>query len=205
VPVSTAGDCLPGRYEGDFLGIYASGFSYGGAPIPVAAFDPFGGPGLALTLSATSEGYGEFATYDVSDGFIKGNADGVFPIEGVITGSLNCSTKEFNGILKGWYSLAIDIGLDVNRGFFEGPVHAFYDATTHTFVSGTWNVLESSQGGALAPLTTAFQTGAFSPGMLVTNYGGEGEWKATWVPGDGGVQDAGTSASGSDAGVDGGP
>jgi hypothetical protein len=200
--VSTAGECAPGRYEGTFSGFYASGFSWGGLPIPVIALDPLGGPGLALTLSAVSRGAGEFVEYSVSDGYIKGNADGLFPIEGVITGSLNCTTKEFSGTLKGWYSLALDLGIDLNRGFFEGPVHAYYDAATKSFVQGTWNVIESTQGGALAPVTTAFQTGAFSPGMLVQNYGGNGDWSATWArseTGDGGV------ASAADAGRDGGP
>jgi hypothetical protein len=199
--VPSTGDCLAGRYEGDFSGLYASGFSFGGLPVPVIAFDPFGGPGLSLTLTANDTGFGEFREYSVSDGFMKGNADGVFPIEGVITGSLNCGTKEFRGTLEGWYSIALDTGTDLNRGFFKGPIFARYDASKHTFVDGTWNVLESSQGGVLAPITTAFQTGVFSPGMLVQNYGGNGDWQAGWVPGDGGVRDAGAVDAGAvDAG-----
>lgn len=189
--VSTAGSCLPGRYEGNFTGLYFSGFSPGGIPVPVFGIDLSGQPPLSLTLreGQSSGGSGaEFTTYTVSDGIVKGTADGIFPFEGTITGALDCSSKLFTGTFKGRYSLGLDIGTisDINQGFFEGPVTAVYDGTTHSFKPGTWDVLEvAGKGGAGA--------GA-GWGVAIAKLGGNGDWSADY-------KGMGTS----DAGVDGGP
>lgn len=161
-PTTVQDECLAGRYEGNFSGFYSSGFA-GGVPIPVVALDLSGKPGLAFTLLRSGSGDDEFATYTISDGYLEGNADGAFPIKGVITGTLDCKTRRFNGTLKGSYSILVPLGL--NEGQFEGPVTGEYDVTTHTFKFGTWKVMEGED------IVTDF----------VSDAGGEGEWDAMFV------------------------
>jgi hypothetical protein len=194
-PVSVAGDCLPGRYEGNFTGLYYSGFAPGGFPVPVIGIDVSGLPPLTLTLRESGgggNGATEFATYSVSDGVVKGTADGIFPFEGTITGELNCASKLFKGTFTGRYSLGIDIGTvsDINQGFFVGPVTAVYDGVKHTFKPGTWDVLETAgQGGAGA--------GA-GWGFTIAKLGGNGDWYADY-------KGAATSDAGVQPVVDAGP
>ncbi len=161
-PTTVVEECLAGRYEGNFSGFYSSGFA-GGAPIPVVALDLTGRPGLAFTLLRSDSGDDEFATYTISDGYLEGNADGLFPIKGVITGTLDCKTRRFTGTLKGSYSILLPLGL--NEGQFEGPVTGEYDVTTHTFKLGTWKVMEGED------VVTDFLSDA----------GGEGDWDAMFV------------------------
>ncbi len=127
-------DCKPGRYEGEFFGLYNSAFSP--FPIPVWAFNISGAPGLAFTLNAKGEAWTpgvEFAgELEISDGYVKGTADGLFPFEGKLTGKLNCATKEFNATLDGGYALLFE-GLGFNEAKFKGPVLGKYDVGTNSF------------------------------------------------------------------------
>jgi hypothetical protein len=161
-PVTVQDDCLAGRYEGDFSGFYSSGFA-GGIPIPVVALDLSGKPGLAFTLLKSDSGDQEFATYTVSDGYLEGEADGAFPIKGVITGTLDCKTKRFVGELDGSYSILLPLGL--NEGTFKGPVTGEYDVATHSFKLGTWDVKESEDVGL----------------AILGEGGGGGDWNAMYV------------------------
>lgn len=185
-PVNTAGSCKPGRYEGNFGGLYFSGFSPGGIPVPVIGVDLSLIPPLVITIeqSSTCTGLSEFCTYGVSDGYVKGTADGIFPFEGKITGSLDCSTKLFSGTFDGWYALVFDLGVDLNKGYFTGPITAVYDAASHSFKQGTWNVKETR--GNPVP----------GYGIVLTELGGGGDWQATYnsntVRVDAGAGDAGT-------------
>lgn len=167
-PPSLDGVCKAGRYEGDFSGIYTSGFTFIGVPIPVFALDPTGAPGLAFTLNKKEQAAGqEFNIYTISDGYVKGTADGLFPFEGALTGELDCATKTFTGTLKGGYCVTLCAG--VNEAAFEGPVVGYYDSEGFQFTGGTWDLTE-----------TDGNSGAFGA------YGGMGEWNAVWV-GDGTV------------------
>jgi hypothetical protein len=161
-PAAVQEDCLAGRYEGDFSGFYSSGFA-GGIPIPIVALDLSGKPGLAFTLLKTDSGDDEFATFTVSNGYLEGNADGLFPIKGVITGTLDCKTKRFVGELDGSYSILLPLGL--NEGTFKGPVTGEYDVATHSFKFGTWSIKESPDVGIQV----------FGEG------GGEGDWEAKYA------------------------
>jgi hypothetical protein len=162
-PTTVQEDCLAGRYEGTFSGLYSSGFA-GGIPIPVIAFDFADKPGLAFTLLRSGDsGDSEFATYTVSDGYMEGEADDLFPIKGVITGTLDCKTRRFNGELDGSYSILLPLG--VNEGKFKGPVTGEYDVATHSFKFGTWKVKEGED------VTLD----------IVSEAGGEGDWEASYA------------------------
>jgi hypothetical protein len=161
-PVTVQEDCLAGRYEGNFSGFYSSGFA-GGFPIPVVALDLSGKPGLAFTLLKSDSGDQEFATYTVSNGYLEGEADGAFPIKGVLTGTLDCKTKRFVGELDGSYSILLPLGL--NEGTFKGPVSGEYDVATHSFKLGVWKVKESEDVGL----------------AIVSEGGGDGDWDAMYV------------------------
>lgn len=175
-PVNVSGDCLPGRYIGNFIGLYFSGFNFAGIPIPVTGVDLSGQPPLVLQLEETvASGGGEFPTYEVSEGYVKGTADGIFPFEATLTGSLDCQTKQFVGEMDGWYSLLLEVGSDLNKGYFKGPVTATYDGTTHEFVFGKWDVLELKSGNPVPGY-----------GIVLTKLGGNGGWDAkheSLVPG----------------------
>lgn len=157
---ATAGDCRAGHYEGDFDGFYSSAYTFVGVPIPVFALDATG-PGLGFTLNA-QQGGGEIPTFTISDGYVRGTADGVFPFEGVLTGTLDCSTKTFTGTLTGGYCVGPCVGL--NEGKFSGPVQGTYDGTTFSFTAGTWELTEEGSDQALA-----------------FEFGGSGNWSAKWV------------------------
>ena len=159
-PVSTTGECKAGRYEGNFMGDYRSGFALGGG-LKVSALDLTGMPGLAFTLYGKEEGGGEFKEFVVSDGYVKGTANGTFPFEGVLTGTLDCPTKTFKGTLKGHYCLLLCGGF--NEGFFEGPITGTYDGTSFSFTGGTWDLIEPAAMDGLL-------------GMI----GGNGTWDAQW-------------------------
>lgn len=162
-PVTVQEECLAGRYEGTFSGLYSSGFA-GGFPIPVIAFDFSDKPGLAFTLNRSGDsGDSEFATYTISDGYMEGEADGAFPIKGVITGTLDCKTKRFTGELDGSYSILVPLG--INEGTFKGPVTGEYDAATHSFKFGTWDVKEPEEVML----------------DILSDAGGKGDWSAMYV------------------------
>jgi hypothetical protein len=166
-PLDLTGDCRPGRYEGDFWGYYNSSFTVVGVPIPVFALSATAAPGLAFTLNAVGEVVepgAEFGgTLEISDGYVKGTADGLFPFEGKLTGKLDCKTKKFEATLKGGYCLIGCVGVGVNQADFEGPVVGYYNSDAHAFAKSTWKLVEKT------PLM----------GVLI-GFGGEGEWSATW-------------------------
>lgn len=172
-PVTTGGSCVAGRYEGSFRGDYRSGFAFGFG-IPVEALDFSGQPGLAFTLNENTGGAcGEFCNYSISDGYVKGTANGVFPFEGVLTGTLDCNTRKFEGKLVGCYALGVALGINV--GHFEGPVKGTYDGNTHEFTIGSWDVLEANVA-----------TGFFG------TVGGNGTWNAKYNAMPTGVAPMGT-------------
>lgn len=166
--VDLSGDCLPGRYEGDFWGLYNSSFTVVGVPIPVFSLSATTEPGLAFTLHSSGEvpkpGQEFVEALEISDGYVKGTADGLFPFEGKLTGRLNCETKRFEAILDGGYCLIGCVGVGVNQAAFEGPVVGYYDSSEKAFTKSTWSLLEET------PLQ----------GVLI-DFGGEGEWSAKWV------------------------
>jgi hypothetical protein len=143
--------------------VYSSGFA-GGFPIPVIAFDFADKPGLAFTLLRSGDSAdSEIATYTVSDGYMEGEADGAFPIMGVITGTLDCKTRKFTGELDGSYSILLPLG--INEGKFKGPVTGEYDVATHSFKFGTWKVKEGEE------VTLD----------IISEAGGEGDWSANYA------------------------
>lgn len=167
--VVVQGECWPGRYVGNFIGLYYSGFAFAGIPIPVTGVDLSGAPPLVLQLeeNTASGGSVEFPTYSVSEGYIKGTADGIFPFEAKLTGSLDCATKKFVGEMDGWYSLLLESGIDLNKGYFKGPITGTYDGATHSFTFGKWDVLEFKNGNPVPGY-----------GLVLTKLGGNGTWDA---------------------------
>lgn len=157
---AATGECRAGKYEGEFDGFYSSAYTFVGVPIPVFGLDAVG-PGLGFTLNA-QQGGGEIPTFTISDGYVRGTADGLFPFEGVLTGTLDCQTKTFTGTLTGGYCVGPCAG--VNEGKFTGPVHGSYDGSTFSFTAGTWELTEEGSEQALA-----------------FEFGGSGNWNAKWV------------------------
>jgi len=164
------GDCPPGDYEGNFLGIYYSYIaSASGAPglgVPIANLDLEGGSGLRFTLEPAQGG----ETTQKVRGVMEGTADGVFPFGAQLSGELDCKAGTFVADMSmGTYSVLID-GLAPQ--LFEGVMTGRYDHRTHTFVDGTWDVWETSAmppGGPSATLPRDY---------MRDGYGGSGEWAA---------------------------
>lgn len=143
------GSCEAGHYEGSFEGLYMAPLAFN-APIPVANV-----PGLpgGLVFDLEKEGSGE--VFKVSNGKLSGMANGAFPFEADIVGSLDCTTKKFDAmLLNGSYVVGIFTYM------FEGPITADYDKVTHTLVNGVWNVTEPMNAGS----------------------GGSGTWTVSWMP-----------------------
>ncbi len=151
------GSCEPGYYEGDFMGLYASGLTFVNAPIPVFALGQPGRPGLSFTLTKTGNG----ETLEIKDGKMDGVADGAFPFIGTLTGTLDCTTLKFEAILDGYYSLGAQ---GVGMFQFKGPLIADYDKVSREVINATWNVTE------------------YNPPPVLPGAGGTGTWHAHWVP-----------------------
>jgi hypothetical protein len=129
-PEATAtGSCKAGHYTGSFSGMYASGLTFVGVPIPVAG-------NLDLTLAESADG--EFFT--ISGGKLSGVADGLFPFSADVSGTLDCKKAELvdGKLSNGIYDLGVQ---GVQGGTFEGPFPATYDKLTSAF-TGTWKVYE---------------------------------------------------------------
>jgi len=160
--------CLPGRYEGSFDGGYNSPAAFT-APVPVAAADVTGMPGLRFDLG--SGGNGEFLT--ITGGMMDGVADFVFPFRAVVAdGQLDCSTGLFRAkILMGSY----DVFFLAFTGYFEGDMVARFDPATRSFVDGVWAVMED--GAAPPPI----EPGTTPPIIPFGSAGGAGTWTTSWV------------------------
>ncbi len=142
------GACESGRYTGSFSGLYSSGLTFVGTPIPAAG-------NLELTLAPSADG--EFFT--ITGGTLCGLLNGDFPFSADISGTLDCTKLELvNGELSnGSYWLGIVIGPPA--GTFNGPFVATYDKVKHSF-TGTWKV---------------YEPGMANPEPI---YGGNGPWSA---------------------------
>lgn len=150
-----AGSCEPGDYTGDFMGLYSSQLTFINFPIPVFALGQLDRPGLAFTLE--KKGNGE--KLEIANGVMQGTADGFFPFNGTLTGSLDCKSGQFNAELSGFYSLGVE---GVGMFKFKGPLTGSYDKLTHSIQAGTWKVSE------------------YDPAPVLPGAGGEGNWHATW-------------------------
>jgi hypothetical protein len=126
---ATTGSCKAGHYTGSFAGMYASGLTFVGVPIPVAG-------NLDLTLNESADG--EFFT--ISGGKLSGVADGLFPFSADVSGTLDCKKAELvdGKLSNGVYDLGVQ---GITGGTFEGPFPATYDKLTAAF-TGTWKVYE---------------------------------------------------------------
>jgi hypothetical protein len=167
-PTTSAPICLPGHYEGTFDGGYNSPAAWN-APVPVAAADASGMPGLRFDLG--SGGNGEFLT--ITGGMMDGVADVVFPFRAQITeGQLDCSTGLFRAkITMGSY----DVFFLAFTGYFEGDMVARFDPASRSFVDGVWAVME---GGKTPP---PIEAGMEPPLIPIGESGGAGTWTTTWV------------------------
>lgn len=161
-------DCLPGRYEGTFDGGYQSPAAFN-APIPVAALDVSGMPGLRFDLG--SDGNGEFLT--ISGGMMDGVADGVFPFRAEISdGQLDCAT----GILRAkLVNGSYDVFFLAFTGHFDGDMVARYDPVMKAFVDGRWAVME--MGATPPPIDVTMPPPVIPLGMP----GGAGTWTTSWI------------------------
>jgi hypothetical protein len=186
--VPTGGSCEAGNYAGAFTGLYNSqalmqatmGFY---ATIPVAG-------DVRFNINEKPGSNGEW--FEISDGHFIGAALVTFPFEGDFYGTLECSTRSFEGGLKNCYYM---VGLD--KYAFQGIAVSNYDTFNHTFVGGMWSVTEPvgqaifdspTNPDAGYPADSEFPppldiqagtpfVGFFPPGFE----GGVGDWNAAFV------------------------
>jgi hypothetical protein len=165
------GGCLPGNYEGTFGGIYWS-YIATLAPIedlavPIANIDIPGEPsGFHFSVEPAQGG----ETVLQIKGQMQGTADLTFPFTASLEGQLDCKTKTFQARMYGGkYSVLIE-GLVAQD--FVGLMTGQYDARTHTFVNGIWDVWETSgvPPGRQAP--------ALPREFTRDGFGGFGTWSA---------------------------
>jgi hypothetical protein len=140
---SDPGGCLPGDYEGTFGGIYWSVIAtlapISELAVPIANVDIPGQPsGFHFTVEPAQGGETVLNIKGVMDGL----ADLTFPFKADLEGKLDCRTKMFTANLyNGTYSVLIE-GLVAQQ--FTGIMSGMYDARTHTFIDGAWDVWETS-------------------------------------------------------------
>ncbi len=120
--------CKPGRYQGTFVGTYASSATIFPLPIPVAG-------DINLTLVQTANG----EVLEITNGKLSGTADLIFPFSADLVGKLNCKVSKLDpstALKNGFY-----VVLGVNFPF-EGPFLGDYDKVAAAFVNGAWDVKE---------------------------------------------------------------
>jgi hypothetical protein len=135
--VVVTGGCPIGRYIGNFKG--TAGFIIPTADISgLELFNDM--PPLQITLSPSTGG-SEFEV--VGDGVMRGNANGTFPFEATIKGSLDCGTRKFKAALSG----SVQLFLEGIRNDFTGSMESSYDTTAHAFTDGSWTVMGNGADG----------------------------------------------------------
>jgi len=166
--------CKAGYYTGTFKGKWRTGaLDLGGGVVlsnaDIEAKGTNGAPGLALTLVEMADnGGGEFPTYEVKNGCVYGTASAFgadsHPFVGTLTGTLDCETGAFSGIMDGKYDF---FGAGVKTYFFSGPMVASFDETSLKLDQGGWRMKEKQAKPTDNPWA-----------------GGEGNWDAVWKSAD---------------------
>jgi hypothetical protein len=135
-------NCLPGHYEGTFNCMYVP---MGGDP---SMGTPVSGP-IAMTLTQSANG--EFL--EISDGTLNGNTYGIINFTSMLTGRLNCATREFGAqaVMGLWGPL-----FPVNP--FDGVLSAHYDDLTST-LTGDWALTEGLTMGICSGPWNAHRVG----------------------------------------------
>jgi hypothetical protein len=157
------GSCEAGHYEGSFEGQYNPAISLGFSTSDVNG-------SLAFDLGESTTG--EF--FEVSGGYMTGLALDLYPFEGEVVGTLDCTAMYFDGYLKNCSYIVWGFSFA-----FEGVLPARYDAVNHAFVNGVWSVTEPDLTGAF-PQPQPVSPGDPLPSLPVL--GGVGTWTTTWVP-----------------------
>ncbi len=152
------GSCKAGHYVGYFDGFYGSPAVFT-LPVPVVAVDTVaadGGatqPGLEFWLTKVP-GSGEL--FAINGGKMRGTADGLYPFDADLKGTLDCGTKKYNGTIEnGVY----DDGSGTKYQFI-GVMTSDYDKIQNKFINGQWKCTE--------------------PTSIFPTAGGSGMWNATW-------------------------
>jgi hypothetical protein len=162
--------CVPGTYVGQATGTYN-----GGIPGVISGFQVATKNGLVFSLARNSQAGDEFA--GVNSGCVRGlYADGGAvdtSSGGLITGSVDCSSGRFDGVLRNTYTAA-DALLRPVRVYQKGSIHAQYDANTRAF-RGSWDEHEPANK------------------LFGDVPGGGGTWSATLS--DAGMLDAGAETT----------
>ena len=148
-----AGSCKPGFYMGSFDGLYGSGLTFVGVPIPVA-----GDVNMFLEPSAN----GEFLS--IKNGAVCGFANLTIPFYGELAGELDCTTGQLFATMKGGYISGVPVQ-------FEGFITSGYNFLTQALDTGTWCLKEAGVAGPNDCVN----------GGWPLPYGGSGYWNATWV------------------------
>jgi hypothetical protein len=195
--VDAAGDasndpCKGGHYQGSLAGNYNTKVTSTGVPLPVAATIDFtlqseGSAGTTCMLAGRTRPCSDLFTLQA--GSIVGTLDVLFPLFCTLTGAFDCESKELVGA---WAQCAecvgplADGGMGCNGGIpsenSAGPVAASYDASTGSFVMGTWLVAESlagNDGGAQGPDGGPPSSYLPDGGFVGKQYGANGTWTAT--------------------------
>lgn len=189
--IPTGGLCQAGYYEGTFDGIYNSevlsnmtvGFY---STLPVNGSVDF----IILEKPGSS---GELFT--VSDGHFKGTALEIFPFDGDFYGTLDCTTKTFEGGLRKCFYLVVE-----DKYAFQGVALSQYEVTTNSFVNGMWSVTEPTTGACFYSVGLAIddpypddsefpnpppiEQGGLLPNIFelpLSFRGGFGNWNTTFI------------------------
>ncbi len=137
------GGCEPGIYEGLFDGLYnpqvTVALSFGfWTTIAI-----FGVVQFALEEEPASGG----EILEIANGHFVGSAFMPIPFEARLSGTLDCRTGAFEGVLKdGFYMVGFD------KYAFSGVIKSNYDVISHTFVDGVWSVTEPDNALIESPL-----------------------------------------------------
>jgi hypothetical protein len=146
---SDAGTCKSGTYAGTFQCTFAFASDAG-----VATSDAGDAGSLMITgnvsfrLTQAADGGPSFT----SSGTFSGGAGTFFEISAVVDGTLDCDTGVFQGSLtNGMYS-----GFLFLNGTFSSPLYSQYNATTSSFVDGTWLLSVPREGTCPGTWTASY-------------------------------------------------
>jgi hypothetical protein len=159
--------CVAGLYTGSFEMTYRSGpAGVCGVIAQLQTDRAFGGWSFAL-----SERLGDAGTsYLLDDGCLRAGGEGPSaadggsktpPLRALLSGSVDCTTGELRGELRGTYAAVsvCDFGVVLQDYYFKGSMSGTFDPATRTFVNGEVRWQEP-------------------PVLIPPTPGGEGTWTA---------------------------
>jgi len=173
------GTCQTGLYSGTFSCLFYYGSDAGPGMAPDSGgVGPITGT-MSFMLSQDVSTNGELSTTDTASGSFLAATGGFISAIADLTGTLQCGTGKFNGMLvNGEYGLSFTgaAPLPDPNNKFQGPLSSDYNGTTSSFVNGELSMAIKGEGACIGSWMASYAgpgDGGASTGVTDTGAGGQ--------------------------------